>query len=298
MAAPLSSAAAAAAVAAAGVVPSMGPQAAGADAPGAAEGEQDLTELIMEYQRREYALLSRMAQRQREMRRLRLQAAEAVHAYEDTQKDSLRGALVDPVINIEVAMLRQRLQEKDKEVARLKDEAQTAQFQPGSIQGQKLLRKCAHLQEENSELGRQLGEEKMQVLRIQMAAERKRRVQLRQRVADFDRQAEQVDAENERMQKKIAELGQTLKVTRAEIDQYKKDIEDFRSGGGTKRRREGKDKAERAAEKVGTVASPVPPGATVGGLPSPIVPAPAPVSVQESSVGEAAVPSKKSRKER
>jgi len=200
-----------------------------------------------------------MAQRQREMRKLRLQAAEAVNAFEDTQKDSLRGACVEPVINIEVAMLRQRLQEKDQEISRLKEEAHVAQFQPGSIQGQKLLRKCAHLLDENSELGRQLGEEKMQVLRIQMTAERKRRVQLRQRIVEFDRHAEQVDAENERMQKKIAELGQTLKVTRAQIDQHRKDIEDFKSGGGgTKRKRgdgEKKDKAERAAEKAAKAAA-------------------------------------------
>jgi len=260
------------------------------------EGEQDLTELIMEYQRREYALLSRMAQRQREMRSLRLQAAEAVHAYEDTQKDSLHNALVDPVINIEIAMLRQRLQEKDGDIAKLQDEARSAQFQPGSIQGQKLLRKCAHLLDENSELGRQLGEEKMQVLRIQMTAERKRRVQLRQRIADFDRHAEQVDAENERMQKKIAELGQNLKVTRQEIDQHKKDIEEFNSGAKRKhgeKHGEKKDKVERAAEKGAKLAAAgalAPMQASVGGLPTPIVPAP------EVPGGEA--PAKKSKKER
>jgi len=256
--------------------------AAGVGESAANEGEQDLTELIMEHQRREYALLSRMAQRQREMRRLRLQAAEAVHAYEDTQKDSLHNALVDPLINIEVAMLRQRLQEKDQAIARLKEEAHGAQFQPGSIQGQKLLRKCAHLLDENSELGRQLGEEKMQVLRIQMTAERKRRVQLRQRIGEFDRHAEQVDGENERMQKKIAELGQTLKVTRAEIEQHKKDIEEFKSGGGSKRKRDGekKDPAVRAAEKAAKLAATqaamaaaagaVPQTQAIGGLPTPV----------------------------
>merc|ERR1712129_469786 len=98
----------------------------------------------------------------------------------------------------------------------------------------------------------------MQVLKIQMTAERKRRIQLQQRIAEFDRHAEQVDAENERMQKKIAELGQTLKVTRAEMEQHKKDIEDFRSGGGgSKRKRDGekKDKVERATEKAAKLAA-------------------------------------------
>merc|ERR1719436_2127160 len=217
---------------------------------GAGVGEADPTERIMEYQRREYVLLSRMAERERGMRKLRQQANEAVDAYEDMQKDSLRGALVDPVVNIEVAMLRQQLREKDGEIGRLKQEAHSAQFQPNSIQGQKLLRKCAHLQDENAELGRQLGEERMQALRIQLAAERRRRAQLQRRIGEFDVHAEQVDAENERMQKKIAELGQSLKVTLAEIEQYKKDIEDFRSGGAVKRKRadgEKKNKSNAAA---------------------------------------------------
>mmetsp|Transcript_31537 Transcript_31537/g.90438 ORF Transcript_31537/g.90438 Transcript_31537/m.90438 type:complete len:227 (+) Transcript_31537:91-771(+) len=209
-------------------------------------GESDLTEHIMEYQRREYALLSRMAQREREMRRLRQQAGEAVHSFEDTQKDSLRGAYVDPTVNIEIAMLRQRLKEKDQEIARLKEESHNAQFQPSSIQGQKLLSKCAHLLEENSELARQLGEERMQVLRIQLTAERKKRAQLKQRIAEFDRHAEQVDAENERMQKKIADLGQNLQDVRAEIDRHKKDIEDFRSGA--KRKKDKAEKIDKAAD--------------------------------------------------
>mmetsp|Transcript_10306 Transcript_10306/g.23265 ORF Transcript_10306/g.23265 Transcript_10306/m.23265 type:complete len:239 (-) Transcript_10306:45-761(-) len=209
-------------------------------------GEQDLPERIMEYQRREYALLSKMAQREREMRKLRQQAGEAVHGFEDTQKDSLRGAYVDPTVNIEIAMLRQRLKEKDQEIVRLKEESHGAQFNPASIQGQKLLQKCAHLLEENSELGRQLGEERMQVLRIQMTAERKKRVQLKRRLAEFDRHAEQVDAENERMQKKIAELWQNLKETKAEMERHKKDIEEFRSGTKRKKDPEKKEKAEKA----------------------------------------------------
>merc|ERR1712048_989114 len=158
------------------------------------------------------------------------------------------GAYVDPAVNIEIAMLRQRIREKDQEIARLKEESHNAQFQPNSIQGQKLISKCTHLLEENSELGRQLGEEKMQVLRIQLTAERRKRIQLRQRIAGFDQLAEQVDAENERMQKKIADLGQDLKETRAEIDQHKKDIEDFRSGAKRKKNIDKKDKVEKVAD--------------------------------------------------
>lgn len=192
--------------------------------------EVDPTERIMEYQRREYSMLSKIAHRRREMNKQCQESSEVFNAFEDNQKDSLRGAYVDPAVNIEIGMLRQRLREKDQEISRLKDEMQSSQYQPNSIQGKKLLDKCTHLLEENAEIARQLGEERMQVLRIQLTAERQKRLHLRQRIAEFDRHAEQVDAENERMQKKIADLGQTLKETRAEIDKHRKSIEEGRSG--------------------------------------------------------------------
>jgi len=137
------------------------------------------------------------------MRKLRQQANEAYHSFSDTRKHSMRGAYCDPAINIEIAMLRQRLKDKDQEIAKLKEEAHNAPFHPNSLQGQKLLQKCAYLLEENSELGRQLGEERLQVIKIQMAAERKKRAQLKQRIAEFDQHAEQIDAENERTQNRF-----------------------------------------------------------------------------------------------
>mmetsp|Transcript_88418 Transcript_88418/g.249142 ORF Transcript_88418/g.249142 Transcript_88418/m.249142 type:complete len:267 (+) Transcript_88418:211-1011(+) len=228
----------------------MAATAASAGPPAGAEaahdaGPQDLTDRIMEYQRREYELLSQRARREREMLGLRRRAGEAAHAYEDTRKDSLQNACVDPAVNIEIAMLRQRLKEKNAEVDRLKDELHNATFHPNSIQGQKLLSKCAHLLEENAELGRQLGEDRMQSLIIQIVLERRKRVQLRQRIAEFDQHAEQIDAENERMQKKIADLGQCLKGARSEIDRMKKDIEEWNMGAKRK-----KDKVDKAPEAV------------------------------------------------
>merc|ERR1719350_773113 len=226
----------------------------------AMEGEPDHPERIMEYQRREFVLLSKMSQRWREIRKLRQQANEAVHSFEDTQKDSLQGAFVDPLVNLELAMLRQRLKDKDQEIDRLKEQSLSAAFHPNSIQGQKLLKKCAELLEENSDLARQLGEEWMQVLRIQLSSERAKRVQLRQRIAEFDRRAHQIDAENEQMQKRISTLGQQLCDTRAEIDMMKKDIEETKAG--VKRRREsgaaggGESKRSRGAEKAEAAAAP------------------------------------------
>jgi len=268
--------------------------------PGGGGGESDLTERIMEYQRREYALLSRMAQSEREMRRLRQQANEAVDAFEDTQKDSLRGAFVDPVVNIEIAMLRQQMRDKDSEIGRLKEEAHKAQFQPNSIQGQKLIQKCTHLLDENAELGRQLGEERMQILRIQLTAERTKRVQLKQRIAEFDRHAEQIDAENEKMQKNITELGQNLKVTRAEIEQTKKDIEDFRSGAGKRKRTEAekKDKAQRAADKAAKLASQGVPDGGAAAEAAAAAAVAAPVSAAPTSTGEVVMKEKKRKKDK
>lgn len=210
-----------------------------ADAGGAAEageGElQDVTDRIMEYQRREFALLSQIALREREMRGLRRRAGEAEHGFSSARKDSLSSAYVDPAVNIEIAMLRQTLKEKDSDIEQLKQESHSATFHPNSIQGQKLLKKCTHLLEENAELGRQLGEERVQILRIQIAVERKKRGQLRQHIAECDQHAELVDSENERMQQKIADLGQCLKEARNDIDRMKKDIEEWNTGAKRKR---------------------------------------------------------------
>merc|ERR1719277_893305 len=189
----------------------------------------------MEYQRREYALLSQTARREREMRGHRRRAGEAAQSYEDTRKDSLHNAYVDPAVNIEIAMLRQRLREKDAEIGRLKEESHNATFHPNSIQGKKLLNKCEHLLEENAELGRQLGEERMQTLRIRLAVERRKRAQLRQLIAEFDQHAELIDEENERMQKKIADLGQCLKEARSEIERMKNDIDEWTSSSKRKK---------------------------------------------------------------
>ncbi|CAK9009027.1 V-type proton ATPase subunit E (V-ATPase subunit E) (ClVE-1) (Vacuolar proton pump subunit E) [Durusdinium trenchii] len=95
------------------------------------------------------------------------------------EQDSLKGAYVDPTVNLEIGLMRQRLRIKDQEIAQVREELQNAQFQPNGIQGKKLLDKCNHLQEENAEIARQLSEEKLQVLRIQLCAERQKRVQLR-----------------------------------------------------------------------------------------------------------------------
>lgn len=189
-----------------------------------------MTEKVMELQRREYAFLSRFAQRERDMRKLGQECAEAFHAFDDNRKDSLKGAYVDPSVNLEIGLMRQRLRMKDQEIAQVREELQNAQYQPNSMQGKKLLDKCNHLQEENAEIARQLSEEKLQVLRIQLCAERRKRLQLRQRSAQLEQHAVKVDEDNERMTKKITELGQSLKETRAEVERYKKEIEDMKFG--------------------------------------------------------------------
>lgn len=206
----------------------------------------DLTEKIMEHQKREYLLLTRVAQREREMEKLRQRANESVNAFEETQADSLQNAKVDPSVNIEIATLQQRLRDKDLDIERLKEESQSATFHPNSIMGQKLIKKCTSLLEENSELGKQLGEERVQSLKIQIGFERKKGEQLRERLAMFNRRAEAVDTENERLQTKIAELGSQLKNTKAEAERLNKEIEDVKSGK-KRSKKEGED--EPSAKK-------------------------------------------------
>merc|ERR1711975_23938 len=100
---------------------------------------------------------------------------------------------------------------------------------------------------------------RMQNVYIQMQVERKKRQQLKLRIAELDRHAEQIDGENERMQTKIAELGKGLKAAKAEIDQNKKEIEEYNAPGPSTKRK--KDGAEDGAAAADTPQQSVPPPA-------------------------------------
>jgi len=97
------------------------------------------------------------------------------------------------------------------------------------------------------------------------------------------------------LQKKIAELGQTLKVTRAEIDQHKKDIEDFRSGGAVKRKRD----VEKRTAPAGIAASPSAATAPPGQAPAQALAAEVPIGVApEAAEGDDAGEKKKKKKKK
>lgn len=189
--------------------------------------DKDLAEQILEKQRREYMLLSKLAETERKMQTLRNQANMDISAFEEKclARGSLQRHKVDPVVLLELAGLQQRSAEKSKEIEKLQGEVQTTMFDPRSINGQKLLKRCRHLLDENQELAKQLGEELLQDCKILVLAEEAKHKELKNTLAKLSERAEVVDAENEKMQEKIAALGRQCRERRTECDELIEQID-------------------------------------------------------------------------
>merc|ERR1711918_301348 len=93
------------------------------------------------------------------------------------------------------------------------------------INGQKLLRRCRELLDENGELATQLGEELLQDMKVLILMERKRGSHLRAAHKAAEDRAAHVDTANEQMQQKIADLGRQCRDSRIECDKIREELE-------------------------------------------------------------------------
>ena len=125
----------------------------------------DQHKTIETYLQREHVYLSKIAEQERQIQKYKNIANDIQSRFEEGfEKTSLRLAMVDPTVNMEILRLRQRLKAKDDEIGDLKREIASTSFKPTSIAGQKLMRKCRTLLEENQSLGRQISEGPIQDL--------------------------------------------------------------------------------------------------------------------------------------
>eukprot|EP00397_Hematodinium_sp_SG-2012_P064082 GEMP01089824.1.p1 GENE.GEMP01089824.1~~GEMP01089824.1.p1 ORF type:complete len:192 (+),score=50.26 GEMP01089824.1:44-619(+) len=162
---------------------------------------------------REYCYLAKLSELDRCLLREKQIASEIQAAFEDsTSKTSLRQGLVDPVVNMEILLLRQKLREKEQKIESLQDEINSSSFDPKSISGQKLMKKCRALLEENQDLGRQLAEEKFQDLTVLLKAEKKKCEQLKEKLKESTEFCSVLDDENEKLQLAYQQLLEKLKM--------------------------------------------------------------------------------------
>ena len=80
---------------------------------------------------REHAYLAKIAEKNREIQKYKQIANDVQTRFEDAfEKTSLRFAMVDPAVNMEILRLRQKLKTQDEEIDGLKQELKATQFRP------------------------------------------------------------------------------------------------------------------------------------------------------------------------
>ena len=129
---------------------------------------------------------------------------------------------MDPVINLEIRALRQKIAERDEEAERLKEEVAAATFDPKAMAGLKLMRKCKKLLEENNELGKQLAEDAVLGVKAQLAAETEAHKKTKEELQEAQEFNTILDEENEKLQTQMQELSKKLAEMRKEQEQSRK----------------------------------------------------------------------------
>ena len=184
---------------------------------------------LLAAQRREYIFLAKTIQQEREMERLRSQLGDArVPAGE-----SLAGTLADPTVNMEIKFLREKLLTDERRIAQLDEELQS-RFDVKSSAGQKLVKKCRHLLEENQELGRQLAQDRTQDFQVLLDEEKAKTAKVKDRLRKQLEFNKVLDTENEKMQQTVTVLVKTLRETSGERDDLVAQLREL--GQGPKRR--------------------------------------------------------------
>ncbi|CAD7967034.1 unnamed protein product [Amoebophrya sp. A120] len=149
---------------------------------------------------REHAYLAKLAEKEREIQKYKQIANDVQNRFEDNfEKTSLRFAMVDPAVNMEILRLRQKIRSQDEEIDALKMELKATQFKPTSISGQKLMKKCRALLEENQSLGRQISEGPIQDLLVALGSERQTVKQLKEKLKQSETARLELDNECERL---------------------------------------------------------------------------------------------------
>ncbi len=125
--------------------------------------------------------------------------------------------MVDPTVNMEIKFLRQKLLDQGQQIHDLRDQL-NATFDVKSSAGQKLVKKCTHLLEENQELGKQLAQDRTQDFQVLLDAERKKTDEAKDRLREQLEFNQVLDAENEKMQNTLTQLVRKVRDLASERD--------------------------------------------------------------------------------
>eukprot|EP00386_Alphamonas_edax_P007674 GDKI01025522.1.p1 GENE.GDKI01025522.1~~GDKI01025522.1.p1 ORF type:complete len:245 (-),score=68.56 GDKI01025522.1:250-984(-) len=193
-----------------------------------AEEVDKLIDTIAEYKRREYVYLARSIQQEKDLQRLAgLVFDWRINHEQMDGSTQVRGCIIDPAVNMELRLLRERLQEKDEAMRKLQTEVDSAGFDPNSVTGRRLINKCKTLQEENADLGKLLAEGALQDVQLQVNAQKHQSERLKNRLKEEHEFSLQMDEEIEKLHSTVAELSGKLKTAREEKEALEKRVQEL-----------------------------------------------------------------------
>jgi len=211
----------------------------------AADGE--LRRKIEEYKAREDIYVAALIGEEAELTKLRQMAADVLSAYGDLSRAAVRGALAEPVQNMEVLMLRQKAHERDQQISRLGEELEANRFDQKLPSGQALMKKCKALLTENRELGQEIREERLAELSAAVLAEQRQNTLLLQKCREAKEFCMELSQENEKFQGDIAKVAGRLREAQKELEVLRKERAEAKARRKKEREQQKKAKAETPA---------------------------------------------------
>mmetsp|Transcript_34559 Transcript_34559/g.107357 ORF Transcript_34559/g.107357 Transcript_34559/m.107357 type:complete len:320 (-) Transcript_34559:148-1107(-) len=221
--------------------------------PLAADGE--LRRKIEEYKAREDIYVAALIGEEAELTKLRQMAADVLSAYGDLSRAAVRGALAEPVQNMEVLMLRQKAHERDQQISRLGEELEANRFDQKLPSGQALMKKCKALLTENRELGQEIREERLAELSAAVLAEQRQNTLLLQKCREAKEFCMELSQENEKFQGDIAKVAGRLREAQKELEALRKERAEAKA-----RRKKERDQQKKAKAETPAAPAPAPQG--------------------------------------
>ncbi|CEL96887.1 unnamed protein product [Vitrella brassicaformis CCMP3155] len=182
--------------------------------PCTAEEVEKLIDTIAEHKRREYVYIARAVEHEREIHKERTQLQHWRDTHE-TQDGHLKSVLIDPFVNMEIKLQRERLLDKEERIRVLEEELQAKQFdQKDPVTGKRLINKLRTLKDENADLGKTQAEGTLQVLEMRLGILQKQNQLLRNKCKEQIQFMQCLDEENETMQNSLNQRAAQLQAER------------------------------------------------------------------------------------
>ncbi|KAK9113679.1 hypothetical protein Syun_020476 [Stephania yunnanensis] len=186
--------------------------------------EESLKEQLEKAKKKEAAFIVTFAKREQEVAELKSTLRD-LRAQLKPPSLQARKLLLDPAIHEEFTRLKNLIEEKEKKVRELDNDA-GANYTPQSKMGKMLMAKCRTLQEENEEIGTLASEGKMHELIMKLALQKSQYAELRKQfeglhdhVGDLTNEVEKANEMVHTLQQKLEERNSEIKRARDELHQ-------------------------------------------------------------------------------